>query len=588
MAEPMSLAASIAALGGLLVTIVRFAHEMSGYYEDLLRYHMILEIIQRTTSTILYVSARSESARSIEFTIKGKKESLIPFCTRSVESLASDVRRLTATLKTAYDKKSREARATRSYLRRITGALTRTSSKFQFALNRRHIQDLIQRAKHIESSLYFAQSTLLLSWNEARTTETQELLNGLQNSFLTYTNQFESFRESLERRNPAVIYINDECESQSAQSAGETESNRLQIERDTHNFLSAISPHSTQSADLTLGENVSQTLASIRYDRTLQRPQHLLRFSGSAQHLLTEAEDADKLSSDMPCEQAEEDYIFSDSEYFPMTTDDEGPSLQTVTHDNSELDLDPNAETFIDGSVQMANCVSLEDPDCFEFCTRTMLVHDTEPTVFVLKERCNSTLCRHISICVRGSLSSDLQTPCFYRAFLQEQQDPQSPLDTSNSDTEYIRLFTAQHCAMRSHATLILSQSGRLKQYALRTSLFATLSPLPDEEDQETEHSETSPERILVTEGVQQGQEEESSVQSEEPVPAGIPPYSSLPCYFCRQDALRPRLSAGGIQALLLLKNRSFGYTCERCKDRTWVSATSYGLTGVGASWGFW
>jgi hypothetical protein len=47
MAEPLSLAASIAALGGLLVTVARFAHEMSGYYEDLLRYYMTLEIIQR-------------------------------------------------------------------------------------------------------------------------------------------------------------------------------------------------------------------------------------------------------------------------------------------------------------------------------------------------------------------------------------------------------------------------------------------------------------------------------------------------------------------------------------------------------------
>jgi hypothetical protein len=68
-------------------------------------------------------------------------------------------------------------------MRRLTGALTRTPSKFQFALNHRHIKDLIQGAKLIESSLYFAQSTLLLSWNEARYGQ------GVQNSWNPYTDK---------------------------------------------------------------------------------------------------------------------------------------------------------------------------------------------------------------------------------------------------------------------------------------------------------------------------------------------------------------------------------------------------------------
>ncbi|KAL4770823.1 hypothetical protein BDW60DRAFT_223692 [Aspergillus nidulans var. acristatus] len=535
MAEPLSLAASIAALGGLLVTVARFAHEMSGYYEDLLRYYMTLEIIQRTTSMILYISAKSESARSIEFTIKGRKESIIHFCARSVESLASDVRRLTATLKTAYDKRSREAGATRSHMRRLTGALTRTPSKFQFALNHRHIKDLIQGAKLIESSLYFAQSTLLLSWNEARTIETQELLSSLQNSF----------REFTERRNPAVIYINEQSESQLEQSAGGAESNRLQIQRGTysllrtHSLLRTISPQSTQRAESMLEEHVSETLASIRYDGRLQESQHIGRFLGSTHRILTEVEGADKLSSYTPC-----------------------PSRDNVMRDESELGLDPNAEVFIDGSVQLADCVSLENSDCLEFCTRTMIVHNTEPTVLVLKERCNSTPCSHISVCVHGSLSSELQTPCYYQVILQEQRNPEYPLDTRSSDTEYISLFATQHSDASSSM-----QCGHL---------LSPLSRPPEEEDQKSEHSEASPECILNIEDVQEEQEEERSVQSEELALAGILPYSSLQCCFCRQDALRPRLSAEGIQALLLLKNRSFGYTCERCKDRTWVSAISY------------
>jgi hypothetical protein len=224
-----------------------------------------------------------------------------------------------------------------------------------------------------------------------------------------------------------------------------------------------------------LEEHVSETLASIRYDGRLQESQHIGRFLGSTHRILTEVEDADKLSSYTPCEQAEEDYTFTDSEYFPMTTDDEGPSRDNVMRDESELDLDPNAEVFIDGSVQLADCVSLENSDCFEFCTRTMIVHNTEPTVLVLKERCNSSPCSHISVCVHGSLSSELQTPCYYQVILQEQRNPEYPLDTRSSDTEYISLFATQHCAMRRHATLILGQSGRFKQYAVRTSLIASI-----------------------------------------------------------------------------------------------------------------
>lgn len=47
MADPVGLAASISTLGGLMVTILKFAMEVKQSSKDLRRYHVVLESIKR-------------------------------------------------------------------------------------------------------------------------------------------------------------------------------------------------------------------------------------------------------------------------------------------------------------------------------------------------------------------------------------------------------------------------------------------------------------------------------------------------------------------------------------------------------------
>jgi len=41
-------------------------------------------------------------------------------------------------------------------------------------------------------------------------------------------------------------------------------------------------------------------------------------------------------------------------------------------------------------------------------------------------------------------------------------------------------------------------------------------------------------------------------------------------CLFCQRDALHPQVDARGDVGLLVFRNLSFRYTCERCKRRSW------------------
>lgn len=355
--------------------------------------------------------------------------------------------------------------------------------------------------------------------------------------------------------------------------------------------ISSQSCHDVGSTDW---EDFSETVAVIRNDGTLNPSEYIGQFPSSTQSLHSEAEDQDGTSSHASQDQVRDgnltdDAMFSQSEYFAVTTDDEGSTYSNAVYDSEELDIDPNAEAFLDGAITIAKCVRL-DNECFEFCVRTMIIHDTESPVFILKEPCRSIICRHISVCAQGDLPVEHQTPCYIHALLRERQASEAPefLDTGSSHKQRLKLFTTSHYdkTQEGNATLILRQSGRFKQYAVPTSLLADVFVGTEDEGEESDSSEPSSDGSTVLDVVRQV--EESGIQPGGRTAAAEHPFSNLPCLFCREDALRPRLSAGGAQALIFVQNNSFGYTCERCSERTWISATTYGFTGVGASWVWW
>lgn len=119
-----------------------------------------------------FFAEQSESIQNIEVIVNGRNESIIHFCSRSVKSLISDVEKLTSTLKNYYGKKSQKSHATERILRRIKESFREifkgAPSSLTFVLSRNHINDLIQAAKNVESSLHYALSTVLLSRNEIK------------------------------------------------------------------------------------------------------------------------------------------------------------------------------------------------------------------------------------------------------------------------------------------------------------------------------------------------------------------------------------------------------------------------------------
>jgi hypothetical protein len=285
-----------------------------------------------------------------------------------------------------------------------------------------------------------------------------------------------------------------------------------------------------------------------------------------------------------------DDGLFSQSEYFPLTTDNECFTHSITIYDSEELSVNSNAEAFIDGSVTIAKCMSPEN-GCFEFCVRTLLIHDMESPVMILKEPCWNSTCEHISIRTQGGLSAGHQAPCYLQALLYEQQfsEAREYPEKDSSFRQPLSLITKTHVdkTQNGNFTLILGQRGRFRQYAEKTSFVADVSVETSHEDEEEDYPETSSHGDTAVNDVDQT--EGSFAQLEEATETEHPKsFSKLPCFHCREDALQPRVDAGGGQALFLVENNSFGYTCQRCKDRTWVSATTFGLTLAGASWSWW
>ncbi|RAK99622.1 uncharacterized protein BO80DRAFT_120087 [Aspergillus ibericus CBS 121593] len=615
MTDPVGLASSVLALGGFLITLLEFANEIKDSSEDLRRYHTVLETIRRTTDLMAYFAGQSESIKNLETIVNGRKENLVRFCARSIRLLISDVEKLTSTLTHYYGNKSQKSKATKEILRRIREVFKGARSSSTFVLNRNHINDLIQAAKHIESSLHYALSTILLARNEFKTDETQILINNMNDSITSHFNQFEAWCEAFQQSNPSVIYVKAKHERQSPAkrssqplivktrtgknkqcitreySGGSTPTSCSLLEQQDTSLIH-ISSQSCGSVGSTEWEDCSETLAVIRNDGAFHPSQYIAQFPISIQGPHSEVEEGQDHTSSSEVQyqisngNTTDDAVFSQSEYFPVTTDDEGSTYSSAIYDSEELDIDPNVEAFIDGAVTIANCVS-GDNNCLEFCVRTMIIHDSESPVLILKEPCRSSTCRHISLYAQGGLRAEHPTPCYLQVLLRENQVSEAP-ESSSSHDHCLKVFTTSHRdkTQKGNTTLILGQIGRFKQYAVPTSFSADVFTEKEDESEESDHSETSSNASTILD--EDRQEETSEVPPQDPTVTEELPFSSLPCLFCREDALRPRLSAGGVQALLFLQNNSFGYTCERCNERTWVSAMRYGLTGVGASWAFW
>jgi hypothetical protein len=157
-------------------------------------------------------------------------------------------------------------------------------------------------------------------------------------------------------------------------------------------------------------------------------------------------------------------------------------------------------------------------------------------------------------------------------------------------DPEHLTLTVVQTGSGRSSRTLVVSNQGTCKQYSILTLLEVILGDNNNDEEanskgQADDYTETrsvlgdptTPEQpINVAEQNAKAREEEEKAKF------ALGKYNRVPCFFCKTDALRPVIDSGSEWQFVVYKIESFGYRCERCNDRTWVSAGNFGLTFVG------
>lgn len=288
-------------------------------------------------------------------------------------------------------------------------------------------------------------------------------------------------------------------------------------------------------------------------------------------------------------------------------------SSQDILYDSEEFTIGQHAIIFLDRAITITNC-RLPTGEGFRFCVATFIIHEGGYPVLILKEPCSfdSHKCQHISVRTPSGSSFDYLLPCSLRAILGEK-----PIPTGNNRAidnhpaeEQLKLIVLRDCNDRSSRTLVLGLDGFRTQYAVQMVLCVSVLGLDESEERDGEGDGTASESSSVAShvtsepqavqhikiGDDNGIPSESSgaasptSESQVVIHCGtnLLRFSSLPCFFCRQDALRPQQNADGAHGWLVMRSDYFGYRCDRCRDRTWVSGTQFGLTGVGGAWSFW
>lgn len=377
----------------------------------------------------------------------------------------------------------------------------------------------------------------------------------------------------------------------------------------------------TELEDIGVGENFAIMCSNGTFE-ILDDHQNREQQSYSHYHSVLMLEDGYAESSRRDDDQimsqiGSEDFIPSDSETFDVDSVTSGPlspSHHTI-YDSMEVIIEQDVMIFIDRAAIMSNCKSPTTTD-FRLCVRTLIVHKNGSPTFILKEPCSADAdgCNHLSVHTCFDILSGQETPCSLRVSLR-----QGPISTSGSgdhpSQEPLKIWAHEDCNDRSLRTLILSEEGARKRYATKTRLeIDSVFGNYDDEARET-GDDTYAESVGSTSidadsseptlngqtrngenGTDETQFERGNGTGNEAfggrnandvkeTNSGIRNFSRMPCLFCGEDALRPMLDAAGGVELLILTNQSFGYTCARCKKRTWVSGMKFGLTLVGAGW---
>jgi hypothetical protein len=243
---------------------------------------------------------------------------------------------------------------------------------------------------------------------------------------------------------------------------------------------------------------------------------------------------------------------------------------------------------FIDITVNIADCLSSET-GLLHFCIRMLTIYDDTGTHAVLKEPCNpnSKNCSHIRVSIRSR--SAFKDPLPYSVAVKWRHGPTLVADATfdqHIEPENLVLQLSDSCDdPESHTQIQIHSKRRIMHYAACCELSARLVTNEGESSNTAHNADNDAEAGVRNPTVDSEAQTMPQASEEDKTAHDMGPFTRVPCIFCRADAEEPLLDANGVVGALIYQNRSLGYTCKRCRKRSWVSGGEFGLSLPGASW---
>ncbi|CEL05535.1 hypothetical protein ASPCAL06653 [Aspergillus calidoustus] len=501
------------AFGECLGKLLKFAEDVGHAGEDLKRYHKVLTTIRRTVAIMQYLASQSELHEKLSALSSNKRHNIIDSFAEDVQSIIQDLMQLLNNLELA--KKEIDSRS--STWDKWKGKFRDIIGKGKIVVHRAHINDLIQSAKHIESSLHNALSTILLVNSNIRTTEVTEMLQDYGDTVREQHRDFKDLHRACQTAKTPVAYVKkimtkEQLRSLNPKAKGKRGSKRSSwLGANGRHTVIPNGSNSNYNADnistsslATVGTQDQEALTSdivIYNDGTRSVVHGPSSGVDSAMMTLNPDPETEDTASDLPNQTTAcvpetegnksdilEEATASDKESVEWSSpESEAFDLDLAIHaesscwaplgDGFDIEINSEALFYLDKAITMMGDTPPSPSEELSFCVETWIIQESGLSVLILRQRCDprpSGCCAHVLINSSTQLSTDYQLPHLLRGTLRE--EPSLAVNSSHSpEGSRLKLVATHGFDTRRRYTKLLKQAERCEQVAITASFWASL-----------------------------------------------------------------------------------------------------------------